>query len=258
MRKINALIEDPDVGTAEIGAVVAEDAPLAAKVLRIANSAYYGLQGDCVSTEQASTVLGLRVLRSIVTQAAVFDRFEDISSVNGFSFEEMWQHSLRVAHTTQAIARRSRVVSQPTPDEFYVCGLVHDIGKVIMIDGLGADYARCLNRARRYAYPLHLVEREEFEFSHTDVGSIVAARWDLPEKVCHAIQYHHGPREKVEQDPVISLIAHANLWVHGMEQDSEDAARAVFDEQVREQLGLTEEHIDEILEHTLAIWTGAG
>src|SRR5205085_316330 len=78
VQKVEALLRDPKVGTREIGSLVAEDPPLAAKVLKIANSSYYGLREHCVSTEQATAVLGMRVLRNVVTQAAVIKQFEHL------------------------------------------------------------------------------------------------------------------------------------------------------------------------------------
>ena len=188
----------------------------------------------------------------------VFDQFEDLSHNEGFNFEELWQHSIHVGHVCQALAERSRVVVKPSPDELYVCGLVHDIGKVIMIDQIGAPYLAILRRAKRDSQPLHLLEREEFDFGHTDVGAVIATRWDLPEDVAAAIQYHHGPREKVQESPVISLVAHANLLIHRLEEEGDEPdderALAVFDDVVLEQLGLEAEDTRAVLARTRDKW----
>ena len=92
------------------------------------------------------------------------------------------------------------------------------------------------------------VERASLGFSHTDVGAAVANRWGLPEQIANAIQFHHGPREEVAQDVVVSIVAHCNLLAHRVKEGNLEAARAVFDGGTRTQLGLAEATIDSLLE----------
>jgi putative nucleotidyltransferase with HDIG domain len=238
VQRVSAMIEDPDDGTAEIGAVMSEDAPMAAKVLRIANSSFYGLRERCLSTEQAAGVLGMRVLKNVVTQAAVLQRYEHLAGYPGFDIDAIWRHSSMVAAACASIARRCTASSELTPEEFHVCGLLHDIGKVVMLDGMGEDYAGIVERAARERLPLHHLEQQELGFSHTDVGALVALHWSLPPAVASAIQYHHGPRENVAADPVVALVANANLVCHRIEAGQLEAAEATLDADTLAFLGL--------------------
>ena len=108
--KINSLVDDPDVGTREIGQAVAEDAPIAAKVLKIANSAYYGLRETILSTEHASAVLGVRQLRTIAMQASVISQFEHLKR-SAFDIDQLWRHSIATGHACAGIARNCRAAS---------------------------------------------------------------------------------------------------------------------------------------------------
>lgn len=246
--RIREVMDDPDAGTAEIGAMVSEDAPLAAKVLRIANSAYYGLSGECVSTEHASTVLGLRVLKNIVTQAAVIQCFDHLEDSEDFKIRDLWEHASFTGHLSARLAERARTIGILTPSELYVCGLLHDVGKVVLLDGLGSQYLGLVSRSRKEGTPLYKLEKEELGFAHTDVGAVVAKRWDLPEQVARAIQHHHGPRRMVAADPIVSIVAHANLLAHRIHSDAEEDAAAIFDDPTKDLLGITHGDIQEVVD----------
>ena len=236
--RIQRLVADPEAGTREMGALVAQDAPLAAKVLRIANSAYYGLREPCVSTEQASTVLGARVLRNVVTQAAVMSRFQHLEHHADFRLHDLWRHTVATGHVSAALARHSGAKLGLSADEFYVCGLLHDIGQVVLLDSLGDGYLDLVREGRRVGRPLQLVEQAAFGFDHTDVGALVAQRWSLPDPVVAAIQFHHGPREAIERDPAVRLIATADHLVHRVGAGALETAELLFDAETRGLLGI--------------------
>lgn len=239
--RIQDLIAQEDAGTAEIGALVAEDPPLAAKVLRIANSSFYGLAGECMSTEHASTVLGVKVLKNIVTQVAVMDLFEHVENPC-LNVADLWSHAIFTAQLCSMLAERAKRAGDLAPEEYYVCGLLHDVGKLVMLDGLGERYFDVIRASSERDVPLHQVEREMLSFTHTDVGAMVAKRWDLPENVGNAIQYHHGPRSRVAGDPVVSLVAHSNLLAHRLTEGGDTTG--IFDEETCRQLGLTQDAVD--------------
>src|SRR5690349_5332565 len=93
MRKLSGLLEDPDAGARDVGQLVAEDVALSAKVLRIANSSYYGLRERCLAPQQAASVLGMKVLRNVVMQAAVMKQYEHLQG-GTFDVDELWRHSI--------------------------------------------------------------------------------------------------------------------------------------------------------------------
>jgi putative nucleotidyltransferase with HDIG domain len=253
VQRVQALVSEGVAGTREIAEVVSTDAPLAVRVLKIANSAFYGLRERCISTSQACTVLGLRVLENVVLQAGVLQQYEHLRRHPGFDLGQLWRHSVLTAQVCSFIAKRSSAALTLKPEELYVCGLLHDIGQVILLDQLGDDYLDVVGAARLLNQPLHLIEARMLGTDHNRVGALVAGYWGLPTQIAEAIHYHHGPRERVEGDPVVSLVAHANLVVERATRGETDQARETLDPGTASFLGLTAQDVED----TVAFATGA-
>jgi putative nucleotidyltransferase with HDIG domain len=249
--KINSLAGDPDVGTREIGQAVAEDAPIAAKVLKIANTAYYGLREKVLSTEHASAVLGARQLRNIAMQASVISQFEHLESHPDFDIDGLWRHSILTGQVCSELAKRCRARIGLAPDEFHVIGLLHDMGKILLLEGMGEEYLAAVTQAKQSGGELFEAEEEVLGFDHAHVGSLIAATWGLPADVVNAIQFHHGPETDLHKDPVANLFAHANHMTHAVVDGDLDAAADAFDQATMRALGLRPADVEECV--TLAV-----
>ena len=208
--RINSMIADRAFGPQEIGRVVGSDPALATRVLSTANSSFYGLQEPVHSAEQAATVIGVRSLRNIAMQASIAQRYAHLEGRRDLDVGAIWEHAERCAQLAQLLGAASRVDLELAPDEFYTCGLLHDIGKVALLESLGEDYVSILRDARAARRPLHHAEQERLGFTHVDVGALVAARWNLPPAVALSIAYHHGPNERVLEYPVVAVVALAD------------------------------------------------
>jgi HD-like signal output (HDOD) protein len=247
VQKVQKLLEDPNTGAKEVGDVVASDAPIAAKVLKIANSAYYGLRERCLVPQHASAVLGVRVLRNVVTQAAVVGKYEHLKET-GFDLTAQWKHSILVAQACHGFGRRSKARLGLAPDELYVCGLLHDLGKVVLLDCLRQEYVDVVKHAAQRNVPAHVAEEERLGFTHTDVGQIVAQQWSLPPQIEHAIQHHHAAREVLESDPVVALIASVDQLVHRVVEGNRNAAATAIDARMAKVLGIAPTDVTEMVE----------
>jgi putative nucleotidyltransferase with HDIG domain len=252
--KINALVEDPDVGVREIGAAVGEDAPIAAKVLKIANSAYFGLREKVVSTEHATAVLGIRMLRTVALQASVLREYGHLASGADFDCRTLWRHAILTGQTAAALAAKCRARTGLAPDEFQVVGLLHDIGKILFLEGPGDAFLACVREARERELPEHVCELARLGFHHGHVGALIASNWGLPQLVADAIEHHHGPRERLLAEPAIALVALVNLAVHRVADGDAQGAAEVFDLRARRLLGLTAEEVSETLEQACEWW----
>lgn len=241
VQRISALLQDPNVGLRDIAQVVSEDAPLAAKVLKIANSTYYGLRERCISTHQAAAVLGIRVLKNVVTQASVIQQYEHLKGSGGFDLDDLWRHSIVVGQACGFLVRRSKGRFEVTADEIYVCGLLHDLGQIVLLDNLKTRYVNLASQARDLNIPLYLAEQQELGFTHADVGARIATRWGLPAQVVKAIGFHHGPESEVESDPVVALIARTNTLVGRVAHGNLAAANGTFGGPVGAMLGVSPE-----------------
>lgn len=205
--RITSMVDDPNVRLSEVGAVVARDPSIAAKVLRIANSPFYGLSKPVISTEQAATVIGGRSLRNIAMQASLVGRYEHLAQQFDFDLPELWTHSILTAQLCQELAGRVSTPCDLGPEELYTCGLLHDMGKAVLLDALGDEYDAVYRTAKETGVAIHVVEERVLSFTHLEVGAIVAQRWQLPEAVSRAIRFHHGPRDEVVANPSVAVVA---------------------------------------------------
>lgn len=208
--RINAMIDDPSVGLQQMGNLVAEDPAVTARVLRLANSGYYGLREQVTSAEHAATVIGSRALRNVAMQVSILKRYEHLRGIPDFDLDDLWQHLILTAQLAQALAEASQQRTGLIPDDFYACGLLHDVGKVVMLEGLTDEYLECLRFARRTGTTLHTAEEQVLGFTHVDVGALLAQQWQLPDKVAAAIEFHHGPTQAIVAHPHVGVIALAD------------------------------------------------
>lgn len=252
--RIGALLDDPDSGIPEIAEVVLEDPAIAAKVLRMANSAWYGQSEEVVSIPRAAAVLGARVLRNIALQASVIQRYEHLTISEDFDPREVWKHAISTAVVSKALAQRCRSALPLEPDEFYTCGLLHDIGKMIMVDSLGDDYLTAMRDARALRRPTHLVEEKTFSYNHADVGAMVAAMWKLPRALIGAIRFHHGPPARVHQNPAVLLVTCGDRIANAARRGGEADPDELVNLATRHRVGLALEDVRDALESATESW----
>lgn len=248
VQRLTRLIDEPAAGAADAGALLKENPPLAGKVLRIANSSFYGLKEPCTSIEQASTVLGLRLLRNVVVQAAVIQDHAHLQSL-GFDLEQLWRRSVLTGRISSILARRARSPLLPTPDEAYLTGLLHDIGQVVLLDNLGSEYVTLHEDARRHDLTLHLAERRDLGTTHADVGALVANSWGLPGVVRMGIEHHHGRRASDFAIPAVYLAIRAGHILDRVTFGNLAAASEPIDAAAEKSIGLTPAAVSEAIEH---------
>jgi HD-like signal output (HDOD) protein len=247
VQKIGQVMQDPNVGLRDVANLVAEDAALAAKVLKIANSAYYGLRTPCISTQQAATVLGLRVLRSVVMQASVIRQYDHLANT-GFDVDGLWKSSIATAQACDFIARRCKKRLEIAPEELYVCGLLHNLGQIVLLDNLKEQYVDISKEAELKHLPVHVVELQHLGYDHTDVGQRVAMRWGLPPAVVSAIQFHHGPQDAIDREAVIGLAARTDALVHRVHSGQDGRATPALDGKLLTRLGATIDDVQALVE----------
>ena len=219
LTRLEALVADPDVGVAEVGAVVAVDPPVAAKVLRTANSAAYGLREPVRTVQRAAAVLGIRTLRNLVLQVCLVETFEHLLSEELLDLEALWRHSIVTALTAQDMALKAPV-RKVDPYDAYTCGLLHELGEVVLFESHRERYAPVLRATRGdVAYERQLeLEREALGLTHADVGALVAREWGLPDVVVHCIRLHHGSSRELSLAPMAATMALADGVVRKLQR----------------------------------------
>jgi HD-like signal output (HDOD) protein len=184
-------LRDPDASIDEIGGLIAKDLAITAKLLKLVNSAFFGLCRQVSSPAEAAAYLGIDTIKSLVLGVNAFASFEG-SKFPGFTLEKLWNHSLSVG----AIARRiieSENAQRSFGDESFVAGMLHDIGKLVLALNLSEDYQKAFTLSEAESIPLHKAEESLFGVNHADVAGFILSLWGLPPRVVDAITFHHEP-----------------------------------------------------------------
>ncbi len=180
-------LRDPRTGTLEIGRIVARDLALAATILKLVNSAFFGFESEIVEIHEAVNYLGIEIIKSLVLSFGIFEQFERGRIPTEF-MESLWQHSLATASAARTIA-----VAQGAPrrlqDESFTAGLLHDLGKLVLAAEDATIYLH-----RDPATPLHILEKERFGACHGQIGGYLLGLWGLPAAIVEAVGLHHSPR----------------------------------------------------------------
>jgi putative nucleotidyltransferase with HDIG domain len=185
-------LDDPLSSATDVSNRLSKDEGLVVRVLRLANSAYYGLSRRITGVSEAISFLGFKTVKSIVLAASVY-KFMD-SAFSGYSLDrgELWKHSQSVAATSRYLAERLHVCD---PEEAYVGGLMHDIGKIVLNDYVRFGYSIILRLVEEDNVPFCEAERQVLGFDHAQVGGLVMEQWNLPEAYTYITTYHHTPWE---------------------------------------------------------------
>ena len=197
--QVNKVISDPNTSAYEIGAIISEDPALSAKVLKLTNSAFYGLPRTVTSVKQAIIILGLDVVKSLVLSASVFDTFSKQYQVDKSYLDSFWRHSLLVAFMARIISRNKNFPSFMEAEESFSAGLLHDIGKLVILAHLPEEFQKIkLMTAKNPEAPVCQVEEQILGFDHAAVGSYLCVKWNLPDQLSSAIQFHHFPEQDID------------------------------------------------------------
>lgn len=203
--RIMELLRDPDVMTATLAETVRYDPILATRVLRLANSALYSLRKPVTTIHKALDAVGTRSLYDLVMLDAMADGF-GTEIRNSVFIKSIWEHSIAVGLLSRELIRMLKLQGG---EEAFVCGLLHDIGKILM---LRADVER-FESLLDYKTEAGMLEWEEkiYGFDHTEVGAYVANKWRLPEAVCSVIMHHHHPAKSTQSMVMANVVNAADL-----------------------------------------------
>ncbi|HHI81316.1 MAG TPA: HDOD domain-containing protein, partial [Planctomycetes bacterium] len=200
LQEINRIINDPDGSAAEASEFISKDVAIAPKVLRLANSPLCGLRNPVSEIQQAVTILGLKMLRNLVLQATVLENLcPTVASVQ-CDPRALWDHSFKVAQVARTLTRISHVDFGLSRDEAYTAGLLHDVGKVLLLNHDPDKIQQALTKSTEEKIPMFLAEEEAFGFNHSHIGAVLAESWGLGECLHQAILYHHEPPKEGETE----------------------------------------------------------
>jgi len=214
--KVMELVENPKTSASTLAKILSADQILTARILKLANSAYYGFPRRISTLNLAIVVLGFNALRDLVLSISIIDQF-GIDTGENFQIEQFWRHALVVGRGARLL---SRYVNYPVAGEVFVAGLLHDIGYPVMIQQFPEHFKKIYQYALDVDIPFNRAELKVLGFDHTQVGSWLAEGWNLPEKLVYAIRYHHSPeRARLHRD-LVNIIHIADLICYSIGEGS--------------------------------------
>lgn len=204
------VVEDPSSSAGDLHQIVATDPALSTRVLKVVNSAFYGLPRQIGSINRAISLLGLNAVKNIAVAASLGKIFRGGTGLSGFEAKELWSHSVATAATAGLIAREMPTGSS---DEAFLAGLLHDIGFMIALQHDQARFARAFSQldiddTGAPRNDLMLQEREVFGVDHQDLGAVLCEKWKFPRTLVAAAAHHHDPSDLAGDESSIPWVVH--------------------------------------------------
>ncbi|MBN1647322.1 MAG: HDOD domain-containing protein [Spirochaetales bacterium] len=189
--KILEICNNPMTSPADLNKVISLDPVLMGKVMKLINSAYYGLSQEITSLVRAIIMLGINTVKNLALSTAVLGTIGKKSDFQTLNMEGFWRHSLCVGVTAKLIAK-ARKVDTKTLEEYFIAGLLHDIGKIPLNAKLAEDFILAMAASDRDHLPLYVSEEKLMGINHTGVGRMILQTWKLSENIIEAVTNHHS------------------------------------------------------------------
>jgi putative nucleotidyltransferase with HDIG domain len=226
--KLVESLEDPGISSREIGEIIAQDVGMTAKLLQLANSAFFGLYRYVASPTEAAIYLGLDTIRALTVSSGVFSVFQKAGTAEPL-IAQLQRHSMRVGMVANIIAKRESLPKKLC-DSSLIGGLLHDLGKLVLSAHYAKEYDEIVAAAKAEKLALHEKERQVFGATHAEVGAYLLWLWGLPDEVCSAVAFHHKPAEcSVTGLTAAAAIHIADALDHEVDGAPDPSSRAEID-----------------------------
>ncbi len=246
--RLLALIDDPEISVAQVETILRQDAGLTANLLKLANSAYFGIPSKVGSVRQAVLLLGLKRLIQMVIAScvgAIMDK-----PVPGYDLPpgELWRHSLAVTVAAEGLVKELKFEAA---EEIFTAALLHDVGKLVLGEFVADDFNKIENvLAQGVAF--ETAEDMVLGTNHADIGGRILNQWSLPPGIVNAVRWHHDPESAEQSDMMLDIVHVANVLCLmigiGVGRDGlqHQPSRAAVG-----RLGLTTAHLEKVASQTM-------
>ncbi len=210
--RLNNAINNPRSSITDIAKIISEDTSLSARLLRIVNGSLYGFPSRIDTINRAVVIVGTQQLRDLAMATSVTTLFKEIPD-DLVNMESFWRHSVGCGLAAREIANLRQDIN---PERYFVAGILHDVGRLVMIKKDPSRSRSVLLRSKRDDELLYKSEAAVFGFDHSDIGRLLLNKWKLPSSLEEAVAFHHRPRKAVRY-PLESAIIHlADVLCHAI------------------------------------------
>lgn len=233
------LLDHPDSSSQQIAKVISKDASLTVRLLRLVNSPLYGFSGKIDSVSRAISLLGTNELSTLTLGITVIKQFQNVPS-NLLNMDSFWRHSIRCGLFSKILAGH---LGEESAEKYFIGGLLHDIGRLVMLDRMAPQYSGAIAKARQDQLPMYRAEQDRLKTDHSIIGKLLAEKWRLSPALIRMIGSHHSPR--LAHYSIEACIVHiADIFAHACGHEVM-LVNEIPELQIKawEELGLTEKLI---------------
>jgi putative nucleotidyltransferase with HDIG domain len=244
--KVLQLIENESTTSEDLAKVVSSDPAVAARVLKISNSTFFGCKRQINTLSHAIMMLGYNTLKSLVMAASV----KQVYKTYGLTEKMLWEHSFGAGLAARIIAGTTQLAND---EEAFLGGLFHDIGKTIMNNIDSNQFQMVMQRCYNEDISFQDAEQQFYPYSHADVGGLVIQKWNFPDMLMKAVLEHHRFNFVEDEDPyqitITCIVGLANLFCHkiGLGQREPEPELQLHESVPARMLNLSEEQLDSML-----------
>ncbi|MBT8374691.1 MAG: HDOD domain-containing protein [Deltaproteobacteria bacterium] len=218
--ELNELLQDANTPITDISDIIEKDQAMSLRVLKLVNSAFYGIHKEVDDIGNAIVLLGFNTVRNAIVSLSVINSFSGLKGLEGFEISDFWKHSLAVAVVSKGLAEKTKIASS---DSCFVGGLLHDIGKVILAQYFQDLFEKVWTAAKKENLSFYEAEKKEISIDHTIIGAHLATNWELPESFIDVIRWHHDVKNDAESKKMILVIYLSNIIVNSYNADPDSS-----------------------------------
>lgn len=247
IHKVLTLVRDESTSAKKLGDLISYDQAISSRLLKVANSAYYGFMHEIATVQHAIVMMGFKEIKSLATGIAVFDTMRGDNSEASLMREEFWMHSMGCALAGQIICKKMVGVDAETS---FTSSLLHDIGKLVLDVSLTQEYVKVLEKVRVSGVSMVDAEQEVLGFNHADVGRWLCEKWKFPPILVSPISFHHQLEMVDVNYMVITSIVHLAdiLCKRAQIGNGGDNKIPVIQPQAQKHLKLKEDDLEKMVE----------
>jgi putative nucleotidyltransferase with HDIG domain len=225
--KVNQMLQTGEASVKNVATLIEMDPAMSSKVLQLVNCAFYGFRSQISSIPHAVMILGFNAVKNAIVSVSILDVLTIKEKFQNFNINDFWSHSLSVAVLSKQLAERSRLV---TPEDAFTAGLLHDMGKIIMLKYFQEDLAVILRTKQENESSFYDAELKAAAVGHVQIGAYLAKKWQFPDSIVESIACHHMRIKKSGISGMVPCIILADALSNGQYQINPDDF--IFSEEV--------------------------